>query len=210
MGGHAGLGAALAIATEFQGDGTSHGHGFVALHNMFQFNNLETIAEMIDNNIHELPGQAMLNRITNFIEYVQCEDHIDDAKHQASLDKLEEQFHHNNFGPPENVYLSLRTAGMHLRVSPDTGSAQTPYEDARLFREAYDADVQFIFSRVQHHWHLLNKDGQRVPMQYCAQKGRRKQSCCKRGFPKKVIKGVRSKYRARIICKGVAAELDLR
>ena len=40
MGGHAGLGAALAIGTEFQGDGTPHGHGFVALHNMFQFNNL--------------------------------------------------------------------------------------------------------------------------------------------------------------------------
>ncbi|MCP4468954.1 MAG: hypothetical protein GY813_19680 [Halieaceae bacterium] len=41
MGGHAGLGAAMAVATEFQGDGTPHGHGFLALHNMFQFNDLE-------------------------------------------------------------------------------------------------------------------------------------------------------------------------
>ena len=37
---------------------------------------------------HELPGQAMLNHLTNFIERVQCEDHIDDAKHQGSLENL--------------------------------------------------------------------------------------------------------------------------
>ena len=42
----------------------------------------------------------MLKQVTNFIERVQCEDHIDDAKHQASLGELEEQFHHNNVGPP--------------------------------------------------------------------------------------------------------------
>ncbi len=96
-----------------------------------------------------------------------------------------------------------------------TGTAQTLLEDANLFREAYEEDVQFIFSRVQHHWHLLNKDGERVPMQYCSIKGRQKSKCCKRGFPKKVIcdrgkQSVLAKYRARIVCKGVAAELDLK
>merc|ERR1711963_604456 len=52
-------------------------------------------------------------------------------------------------------------------------------------------------------------------MQYCAVKGRRSNMCCKRGFPKKVItdakqKLVLHKYRPRIICAGVAGELDLK
>ena len=50
--GYAGLAAALAIVTEFQGDGAPHGHGFVALHNMFQYENLERIGDLIDRNIH--------------------------------------------------------------------------------------------------------------------------------------------------------------
>ena len=33
LGGFAGLGEAMAFATELQGDGTLHGHGFVALAN---------------------------------------------------------------------------------------------------------------------------------------------------------------------------------
>ena len=34
LGGFAGLATGLAFATEFQGDGTPHGHGFVSLANM--------------------------------------------------------------------------------------------------------------------------------------------------------------------------------
>ena len=83
-------------------------------------------------------------------------------------------------------------------------------EDALRFCTEYDTDVQFILSRVQHHWHLKNKEGHRVPMKYCSVKGRRSQKCCKRGFPRKVIrngKGEVLKYRARIVCKGIAREL---
>ena len=89
-------------------------------------------------------------------------------------------------------------------------------EEAAKFQREYEADVQFIFSRVQHHWHKLNDEGERVPMKYCKPKGRSSHSnCCLRGFPKKVLRDqkgkIRSeKYRARIICKGVAAELKLK
>lgn len=36
MGGTGGMGEAMGMANEFQGDGTPHGHGFVALSNMYQ------------------------------------------------------------------------------------------------------------------------------------------------------------------------------
>ncbi len=252
MGGHAGLGAAMAVATEFQGDGTPHGHGFLALHNMFQFNDLEEIAAMLEKNIHNIDGKEMVERVKQFIEHVQCEDHINHEEHQESLGSLEQQFHHNNFGPKENAHLSVRCTGMHKRTSEVTVSAQTNtgaaqgnmaqgstgtaqtfpaahgstgtaqtdtiadiMQDAKRFRAAFEADVQFVVSRVQHHWHLLDKDGKRAPMRYCAMKGRRKATCCKRGFPKAVTKIVKnkfaeSKYRTRIVCAGVASELDLK
>ena len=35
MGGYAGLATGMGFATEFQGEGTPHGHGFVSLANMF-------------------------------------------------------------------------------------------------------------------------------------------------------------------------------
>eukprot|EP00973_Karenia_brevis_P018931 2595355-Karenia_brevis.AAC.1 len=65
--------------------------------------------------------------------------------------------------------------------------------DAQRFREAYNADVQFVFSRVQHHCHKIGKDGERQPMQYCEVKRRRKQKCCKRGFPRMVIRDPKGK-----------------
>ena len=37
MGGYAGIATAMAFANEFQGDGTPHGHGFVALANAYQY-----------------------------------------------------------------------------------------------------------------------------------------------------------------------------
>ena len=88
-------------------------------------------------------------------------------------------------------------------------------EDGKRFKHEYEGDVQFIFSHVQHHWHKLDKDGKRQPMQYCLSKRRRKNCSCKAGFPKKVLRDKQgkvkiAKYRTRLVCAGVAAELDLR
>ena len=41
--------------------------------------------------------------------------------------------------------------------------------EAAEFKRRFEADVQFIFSRVQHHWHLRNAKGEREPMKYCRQ-----------------------------------------
>ena len=78
----------MSIATGFQGDGTPHGHGFVALRNMFQYHDLAQLSDMIDNNIHTLDSQAMLDRVTSSIDHVQCEDHINDAMRTAPFAEI--------------------------------------------------------------------------------------------------------------------------
>ena len=92
---------------------------------------------------------------------------------------------------------------------------QEIYEEAENFAQQFRTDVQFIFSRVQHHWHKLDDKGNRVPLKYCCLKGKRKQFLCKAGFPKKVLrhrdgKLKVEKYRCRIVCQGVAAEMNLK
>ena len=60
LGGFAGLATGLAFATEFQGDGTPHGHGFISLANMYQHNTLEDIKHIIESNQQGLSPQIML------------------------------------------------------------------------------------------------------------------------------------------------------
>ena len=51
MGGYCGLCDALALATEFQGDGTPHGHGFVTLTNIYQDGSLQDVADILEENV---------------------------------------------------------------------------------------------------------------------------------------------------------------
>ena len=53
MGDYVGISTAMAFANEFQGDGTPHGHGFVALANVYQDSSLDTIADVLEKNTHE-------------------------------------------------------------------------------------------------------------------------------------------------------------
>eukprot|EP00973_Karenia_brevis_P078452 10892209-Karenia_brevis.AAC.1 len=89
------------------------------------------------------------------------------------------------------------------------------FAEAKNFKRRFEADVQFIFSHVQHHWHEKDDRGNRVPLKYCRIKGKKGKPICKSGFPKRVIKNrdgslKLEKYRTRIVCQGVAAELDLK
>ena len=57
-------------------------------------------------------------------------------------------------------------------------------EDARGFKSQYESEVQRVLSRVQHHWHNTDEDGNDVPMKYCRLRRQMKKSCtCKVGFP---------------------------
>ena len=122
------------------------------------------------------------------MNHLQREDHFDDEQHQKNLQSLESEFNTNNAGPLKNIHLSVRPTSMYdCSKSPCAWASQASTrsaddatgrrasedlwakiaEDAEQFQRTYEADVQFIFSHVQHHWHLLNEKGERVPMKYC-------------------------------------------
>ena len=91
-------------------------------------------------------------------------------------------------------------------------------KEAADFQRLFEKDVQFVFSQVQHHWHLKDRrTGKRVPMKYCLPKSRvakKGKQFCKAGFPKYVPrtadgKILESKCRPRVVCEGVAKEMDL-
>ena len=79
----------MCFATEMQGEGTPHGHGFVSLANMYQHHTLEEIGQIIEANARGLTPDIMLDRVKRFIEHLQREDHYDNAWHQRNLPTLE-------------------------------------------------------------------------------------------------------------------------
>ena len=102
QGGFAGVAQELAFATEFQGDGTPHGHGFVSLANAYQHSTLEDIAQCIESNAD------FLDRVVKFNTHLQTEEHNDHHAHQRSLDALERSFHKNHDDPKDILMLGLR------------------------------------------------------------------------------------------------------
>ena len=164
-----------------------------------------------------------------FGTYVNCK-HLekprrsDQELHDDNIENLEKQFHANNVGPLENVFLSVRSSPLFsTQPAPCLWTEQQisatlllqVQAEAAEFKHRFQTDVQFIFSRVQHHWHKLDDKGNRVPLKYCQIRGKKNAMCCKSGFPKKVLKHKNGKlrlekYRTRIVCQGVAAELGLR
>ena len=121
----------------------------------------------------------MTERIKAFNEHLQREDHFDDALHQENLAQLEKEFHANNAGEQRNVFLSVRPRSFYeandvVSLWRNTDSFEAVMKEAQDFTRKYEADVQFIFSHVQHHWHQFNDKGQRVPMKYCMPKGKKK------------------------------------
>ena len=164
MGGYAGLATGMAFATEYQGEATPHGHGFVSLANMYQHHNLEQIGNIIESKYNGITPEEMLNRVKSFVNHLQREDHMDNEQHQSNLDKFEADFHNNNAGSDENIHLSVRSASLYTcssspyawsyvnssRAADGNGKSSMPGDlqaqidnDANSFERAYNTDVQF-------------------------------------------------------------------
>ena len=142
--------------------------------------------------------------------------HFNLDQHEANVEKLEKGFHCSNdeAQDPCNVHLSVRPRNLFQDSNScslwSNGNADDVTNDRNNFKDLYEADAQFIFSRCQHHWHVRNEKGERVPLPYCRVKGRgvKKDFCCKQHFPRHVARPERQ--RARLVCRGVAAELKLK
>eukprot|EP00973_Karenia_brevis_P084184 11681310-Karenia_brevis.AAC.1 len=94
----------------------------------------------------------MVARVSSFMEHLHLEYHFDNDKHQEHLTQLGEEFNDNNEGPSVNVHLSAEPSAIH-HAEPSAylwgghaPSLQTVDEDAAPFKNAYETDVQFIFS----------------------------------------------------------------
>ena len=216
MGGFAGIAQALIFANELQGEGTPHGHGFVVLANVFQHSTLLEIAAMLEHNKSLTQPMDIVERVKAFCNHVQRESHIDEERHAADATKLEKGFHHANDERLDsaNIFLSLRPKTLFsnrtLCCAWNNASEAEVMADAATFNRKFHAHVQFIFSRVQHHWHAKNEKGERIPLPYCRNRyAKGKQNvCCKQSYPRHVVSKHRQK--TRLVCRGVAAELRLK
>lgn len=117
MGGYAGLCTGLAFATEYQGEATPDRHGFVSLCNMYQSKSLAEIGRILESNHHKFSTQDILTRITDFVEHIERQEHINPEEHKQALPILEQEFHHNNYGLVRNIHLSVRPRNMYVAES---------------------------------------------------------------------------------------------
>ena len=225
MGGYARLGQALCFANEQQGDGTPHGHGFVALCNAYQHATLEDIVRLIEENRTRAEQEEQVQRMLRFHSHLHREEHFYDDTHQANLDELEKGSQTNFADTSDHVLLGARVADMACGAAAyslwevaEGGSDYNVgdvYAEVARYKRTFQKEVQFIFSRVQHHWHNRAEDGTRVPPKYCRMKGWRPGAKCKMDSPRMIPckkNGIFDKdaIRHRVVCLGVAKQLDLR
>ena len=119
MGGYAGLGQALCFANENQGDGTLHGHGFVALSNAYQHATLGDVVNLTQQNNSHAEQEQHVQRILSFHSHLSREDHFFNDVHQSHLEELEKESQSNFANTREHVLLGVRTADMaHSTSTP--------------------------------------------------------------------------------------------
>ena len=217
MGGFAGLAVAMIFSNEFQGEGTPHGHGFISLANLFQHSTIPEIAALLQENAKKTDAVDILGRVIDFCNHVQRESHVDEDQHKADLPKLEKGFHNSNDAQFDaaNVFLSLKPKSLLTNRTlcslwKKNSKEEEVFFDAAAFKKRFHAHVQFVFSRVQHHWHALNDKGVRMPLPYCrVRHGKGKSSeWCKQNYPRHVVSKHRQK--TRLVCRGMAKELGLK
>jgi len=172
FGGTHGMAEALGAATENQGNDTPHVHGIMAVVTPYQVKTLAQIRQMLENDF------SKVKRIKRFIQHMCREDHFDHEGHQQRLQAIERAKSTNLAGTP---HLRLSQLPRFFRPQAIKSSLWDPAvtddqkkaveTDAATFRRKQEAFTQYVFSRVQHHWHREEEDGRRVAHPYCREKG---------------------------------------
>ena len=166
-----------------------------------------------------------MQRILRFHSHLHREEHFYEETHAANAEVLEKGAQ-SNFAETRDHFL----LGARIADAAQSGSAPslwTPakaeagpsvgdvYAEGSRYKHAFTKEVQFVFSRVQHHWHNKMDNGERQPPKYCRVKGWREGHKCKMDFPREIPRQKRgasnkSLIRHRIICLGIAKDLKLR
>ena len=201
MGGVLGGCPALGIGTEHQGVGTPHGHGEAHFTCIYQYGTLKEIADKIEQKLFDP------QTVKAFQAWLHREEPMDAAQHDEEASTMYTEWQQRYAGeqhaalcttPEYMLDDSART--MWHKDGPSQDEAMT---EGATFKRQYFADVQFVFSGVQEHFHKPTKNGLQ-PLSSCLSKRCKKK--CKAGFPK--TKQLNNKIR--VICRGNAGRFGLR
>ena len=203
-------------STEYQGMGTPHFHGEGHIVCAYQYDTIQ-----------EIEGKFRAKKLTvdawkRYNSWLHHEDVFEPAQHASFTQNVEQEFY-DRFRRAEHDGLShvprylaedalQQSRSGTLTVASSITAAQRValQEDADTFLLNYKRDLQFVFSRVQHHVHKRTAQGF-VPLKACRMKScaRRKVRAgekCKSGFPLTHLKS----SRAALVCRGVAKRFKLR
>ena len=89
MGGYAGIATAIAMAVEYQKEMTPHGHGLVAVSNVYSHNTLPEIAAMLEDNIRDA-RHDLVNRKQQLVNHVQRSSPCAVEAHNKNLHEIEQ------------------------------------------------------------------------------------------------------------------------
>ena len=204
-GGVLGGATALGGGTEHQGHGTPHMHGQVHIASIYQFGTMADVVEAFQKQ------QFSFDDLARYNTWFHAEDLFDQGVHDEVAKNIDQEWHarfagaHNDDLSQIPIYLqeevdaSKRTTSVTVSSATDAQQRRELAEDGARFKRQYFADVQRIFSRVQHHMHKKTKKGF-VPLRSCARKGCRTSTVCKHDMPKTCF-GFK---KVALICRGIA------
>ena len=208
MGGVLGGMNALGGAGENQGNGTPHLHAEGHIVCAYQYGTLTEIAEKIRQ------GFFAADAVKKHQGWLHHEDILDEEEYAAFRPKVEQEWR-NRFASVDHDFMSVlpsylvedaeKADPLQFTTAKTVEQREKLDQDAKIWKRDYLKDVQYIFSRVQHHVHRKTKTGY-APLKACTPKMQKKNGCCKADFPKTatcVKKPV-------LICRGLARRYGLR
>ena len=212
-GGCAGGMMALGGATEHQGNGTPHFHGEGHVVCAYQYGTLADIVEHLNRN------DFTVEDVKNYHEWMHQEDIFDMEQYTAYRPQVELDWKDRFSGPQHDsmsqnpLYLDENRRGVSQRPAASS-STSLPADDpaaqgtdAEAWHKEYLQDVQFIFSRVQHHVHKRSPTKGYVPINACKCKGKTQKLVCKANFPRPECQCLSTSL---VICGGLAKKLGLK
>ena len=181
---------ALGSATEHQGYGTPHLHAEGHIACAYQFGTLADI-------VKALQSQSFtFQDIVNYQEWLHAEDVFDPKVREDLLPTLEKEWHdrfstsahHDLSQIPQYFVQDAACHGKSLNVcdARDDSSMSTLTADGVGFKQKYFADVQTVFTRVQHHMHKRTKKYLDASQVMHAQMWEKERSHLQTGFSKKI------------------------
>ena len=216
--------SAFAVGNEHQQQGTPHGHGQAHVVCIYQYSTLREIAEEIESAWTKYKDDTLVQSMKEYNNWFHVERPLDPETYKEYKDVAEQHFF-SGFADRQHAPLSQTPA--FLQNDADCKEKSTWTElcsqpellqereaEGHHFVQQYLRDAQFVFSRVQHHVHRRDKDGNYVPLHACQRKVRKKRKeaanpwhCkCKADFPKNNT----IQPNTILICQGMAKRFRLR